>query len=287
MRFFSILFFLFTLASTSSAMITNVVPFAPGGNVDATARSFAKFVKERANIDIITVNKPGAEGLIGLQFISSAPKDGQVIGFSTIYSVASVNLEFEYLSAISKPTMLLVVSTNIDVNNFEDLVQKLEHGKIHSFGVTGPANRTQIEQVISSNSVTESQIIVPYKGAGPALTDLLGGHINFAFLPAGLVTDLIKAGKLKVIASNTLHASFPDITVLPKQYKKWVDIGSDLCVISPKGMAPDKVIFWRELLTEYLNDSTIRYELEGIGSVPLPPGEEYLLQTIKRYNYKK
>ena len=149
---FITLFFLSALVNAAPS-ITAVVTYPPGGGLDQSMRHYQKYVKTNFDIDIVFDYKVGAESLIGSQYLNTAPKDGTVIGFTSIAALAFVvknhKLDFDYVSATRRYDEVIVVSKNTNINDFDDLINQLRSDAVLSFGIGTPAHKLQIDQLLN------------------------------------------------------------------------------------------------------------------------------------------
>lgn len=265
--FLSIILFISTIVIAAPLQI--ILPYAPGGGTEVTARRFQKFLSEKKNIESIIMYKPGAEGIVGTIDISKSPADGSVIGITATMAVIETQAkgnDVELISMLEIPTLLLVSSVDSKIKNFQDLKKQNNI----NFGVGSDPQKKSIEQLITLLN-KQNSITVTYKGGGPVLNDLLGGHIDVAFLPAPIVLPLIESKHLTLLASTA---------TLNKKYKNWINYAG-YCLILPKDSTDTNKKFWTLVVKEYLNDNDVHKDIiSNLGTVP-PSGNEFLKQSIK------
>jgi tripartite-type tricarboxylate transporter receptor subunit TctC len=278
--------FLFSTLINAATSITAVVTFPPGGGLDQSMRHYQKYVKTNFDIDITFDYKAGADSLIGSQYLNTVPKDGTIIGFTSIAGLASVvknnKFEFDYVSATRRYDEVIVVSKNTNINDFDDLVNKLRSDAVLSFGIGTPAHKLQIDQLLTNINPKNPQILVNYKGASPIVNDLLGDHINAAMLPVATVREHVAAGKLKVLGT-TLGLAQYNVPAMSKKYNKWIDI-SGYCIVFPKNTKTEIVEYWKTITKQYLSDPTVLNDFKNEWSVPIQPGDEALKGIINSIN---
>ena len=205
--------------------IKMIVPVPPGGGADAVARSYALQMSKFLGKQIIIENRAGAAGIIAMEALSKSPPDGYTM-IQTNISTISINPfiynklpydafnDFAAISQTSSDPLVLVVNSNLQVNNLKDL---LGYAKNRSAGLTyGSLGNGSIQHLCGHVFGTESAmnfLHVAYKGAAPVTVDLLGGQIDMAFSGPGTVASHIKSGKLIAIAitGNERNPFFPDI----------------------------------------------------------------------------
>lgn len=198
-----------------SKIVTLVVPYAPGGGHDAMARLLAEQLGKRFNQTVIVENKAGANGMIGAEYVARSAPDGHTVLFASpaeivIAPSAYKSMRYDPRKDLAPVTLAgitpLVVVANpaVNVRTMADLVAyaKAHPGKL-SFGSAGNASSQHLAGEWINNLAGIDLLHVPYKGAGPATTAVLGGEIPFAIVGMAPVLPHIKAGKLVPVAVTT------------------------------------------------------------------------------------
>ncbi len=201
-----------------------IVPVPPGGVVDTVARQVASKMSESMGQQVVVDNRAGASGSIGTALAAKFPRDGYTILFAFdthavnphIYKNLSFDTlkDFEPVSLVVKIPLAIAAAANVPVSNLRELVAlaKANPGKYSYASVgAGSSGHLAAEQLKLLSGI--ELVHVPYKGGGPAVTDLLGGQIPFAFLAAGVVTQHIRSGKLKglTLTSAQRSAALPNV----------------------------------------------------------------------------
>ncbi len=200
-----------------------IVPFPPGGATDVLGRVLAAGLQTLWGGTVISEYRPGAAGLIGTRQVVAAPADGQTLLMAStgaILSLASgapapfdIARELAPISLIAAPPYILVVNPNATVRTAAELIAhaKTNPGKL-SFGSSGVGSASHLSGALFAQMAGIELLHVPYRGTGPAVTDLLGGRIDAMFSPALVVTPHIAAGTLRVIGTTgaARSALFPD-----------------------------------------------------------------------------
>ena len=137
-----------------------------------------------------------------------------------------------------------------------------------------------MDYLITTIKPKVTPVVVPYKGGGPVVNDILGGHIDVALLPYALVKDHVTSHKLKIIASTSKIVDYPNIPILTKKYRGFPDYGG-YCMILPKNSDTRIVTFWRQTLEEYLSDTRVKEDFEQDASEAYPAGEKFLKEIVK------
>jgi hypothetical protein len=260
-----------------------IMPFGQGGGVELSLKHIEKYLNER-NITFISIYKPGAEGLIGLQELSKSPKDGSVIGYTTIGSVSNAiksDLNFEYITATRKFTSVLVTNPKTNIKNYTQFESNLQSGKPYSFGYNTPAQLLFIDQLLQKNKPKTEVVKAPYKSVNNVLTDLIGGQTDFAILPYAVVKEHIDSGKLVILGSTSTLHNYPKLVNFDKKYSDWYDIAG-YCFVAPKGTPKEVIVYWQNLIGDYMKDPKMIEEFKQESSTTYPTGSEFLKQIINR-----
>ena len=192
-------------------LIQMVIPMAPGDTVDLSGRAIAAEMTKILKVPVVTINKPGGGSTIGANFVARAKKDGYTILFanSNIYYAHAMDPEavpYDPLTdleplclAVSVP-LTIPVQTESPWKTFQELMtyMKQNPGKIRGsssgVGSVGHFN-FEVVRAETGNAIT----MIPYKGASPAMTALLGGHVETSTLSLSLIAPQVKAGKLRIL----------------------------------------------------------------------------------------
>jgi len=204
-----------------------IVPFPPGGATDVLGRVLAAGLQTAWGQTVISEYRPGAAGVIGTRQVVAAPADGHTLLMAStgaILALASgqsgafdVTRELAPVSLIAAPPYILVVNPNVPVRNAAELIAyaQANPGKL-SFGSSGAGSASHLSGALFGQMSGSDMLHVPYRGTGPAVTDLLGGRIDLMFSPALVVTPHIAAGTLRVIGTTgpARSALFPDFPTI-------------------------------------------------------------------------
>ena len=200
-----------------------VVPFPPGGATDVLGRVLSHELQTLWGQTVISDYRPGAAGLIGTRQVIGSPADGYTLLMAStgaILALASgqsgafdVTRELAPVSLVAAPPYILVVNPSVPVRSAAELIAyaKAHSGKL-SFGSSGVGSASHLSGALFLQMAGLDMLHVPYRGTGPAVTDLLGGRIDVMFSPALVVTPHIAAGTLRVIGTTGPARSslFPD-----------------------------------------------------------------------------
>jgi tripartite-type tricarboxylate transporter receptor subunit TctC len=200
-------------ADYPSRSIKMVVPFAPGGGTDVLGRIIGQKLAEQWGQPVVVENQPGASGGIGTRAVAKADPDGYTLLMASTGALMAasaalapdgpfdVNKFFVPITNVAAPPYLLVANPQLEANNVAELIKLAKASpKALSFGSSGIGAASHLSGALFEKDAKVEMLHVPYKGTGPAVTDLLGGRIDMMFSPSTTVQSFIESGKLKAIA---------------------------------------------------------------------------------------
>lgn len=232
----SLLCFVALLAGTASPAqaqgypkgpISLVIPYAPGDATDLAARPMAEEMSKLLKVPVLVINRPGAGGALGVESAVKANKDGYTIlitnngtlVFRRVLEPATTSYDPEKdlvpLGLTTRMPTVLAVRSELPYKGLAELVEfaKKNPNRVR-FGTAGAGTLGDFT-VVHVNALTGAGItMVPFKGASPALTDVLGGHIEGVAVALGVVSSHVKSGALKAIAISSRFPEFPDVPTL-------------------------------------------------------------------------
>ena len=247
-----------------------VVPYPPGGLTDASARVIAKGLSERLQQPIIVENVGGGGGNIGAEKVAKSPADGYTlfvgnnatIGINTlIYKNLAFDpiKDFAPIAQYAESQTILVVHPSVPANNVAELIAlaKEKPGQLN-FGSTGTGGLSHLAGEMFNNMTGVKTIHIPYKGTGPALTDLLGGQIQMMFNDTSI--PHIKSGKLKALAVTGLKrwAELPDVSTFGELGVKGYETYNWFGILAPAGTPRDVVAKLNREIVAVVNDPATR-----------------------------
>src|SRR5690242_2842069 len=208
--------------------ITLVIPFAPGGSTSIVGRGIADKMSELLGEKIVIDNRPGAGGTVGTRAVAKSDPDGYtlVLGYTGTLAIGpslyknvgyDPRKDFAPIGLIGNAPNSLVVHPSFPAKTVAELVAyaKANPGKVN-FGSAGAGTASHITGEYFARSAGITLVHIPYKGTGPALTDLLGGHIPMAFAPIPASHPNVSAGKLRALAVTSITRSglLPDVPTM-------------------------------------------------------------------------
>ena len=258
--------------------VTLVVPFPPGGATDLLARTLSPKLQATFKQTVIVDNKAGATGTIGAAFVKRAPADGYtllvtslgplVIAPHLIKAPYDAAKEFDYLTVAVQAPNVLVVPAASPLKTVAELVaaEKAKPGTM-TFASAGNGTSDHLSAELFWLQTGTSGLHVPYKGAAPAITDLLGGQVDAAFQNINNVLPHINAGKLRVLAVAAPKRSplLPNVPTLAESGVKDAEATSWQGVVAPKGLPPEVKAQIHAALVEALADPAVKQKFGDIG----------------------
>src|SRR5213080_5273257 len=229
--------------------ITLVIPFAPGGSTTIVGRVIADKMSELLGEKVVVDNRPGAGGTVGTRAVAKSEPDGYtlVLGYTgtlaigpSLYKNAGYDprKDFAPIGLIGNAPNSLVVHPSFPANTIAELIAyaKANPGKVN-FGSAGAGTASHITGEYFAASAGIKLVHIPYKGTGPALTDLLGGHIPMAFAPIPASHPNVSAGKLRALAVTSITRSglLPDVPTMIEAGLSGFDASLSYGLVAPAG----------------------------------------------------
>lgn len=271
-----------------SKPITIIVPFAPGGNLDVITRLIGPVMGRDLGQSIIIENKAGAGGLVGLQHVAKATPDGYTLAITANGSFAITpklqikppitSADFIPVGSVAVTPMVIEVNAS---GKFKDFKEFLDQAKAHpgklSIGHAGngTTNHAAILQLEQTANVKFN--IIPYKGSGPAITDLLAGQIDAVIdqLPSSF--PHINSGKFRPLALTTSNRSsdLPNVPTISELGLKGFNASTTAGLVMPARTPDNIVLILNKALNAALSDPEVKSRLKALGSdvKPSSPAE--------------
>jgi len=213
------------LALYPHRIVRIVVPFAPGGGTDVIARTLAQEMAKDLGASVIVENRPGAGTIIGTQAVAGSEPDGYTLLVGTFAHAVNPSLnaklpydphkDFAPVALIARSFNIVVVNPKSPFQSIADLIAaaKADPGKL-SYGTFGTGTSAHLAGELFKNMAKVDLTTVPYKGAAPAITDLIGGQIQVMFTTVASAAPLIEGGQLRALAVTTTERS-PAFPLVP------------------------------------------------------------------------
>ena len=281
--------------------VTVIVPFPPGGASDVTARLITAKLAERVKQTVVVDNRAGANGALGATALKQAPADGYILLVGSI-GVFAINpalikdlkydpqKDFDLLSVIVRTPNVLVANPGFPANTVRELINYLNKnpGKI-TFASSGIGSSDHLTAALFWQKTGTTGIHVPYRGGGPAINDLVGGHANVSFQNLGAIAQQVKSGSLKALAvtSDMRTATLPDVPTMAEAGVKDLEVYSWQAAAAPKGLPATIKAKLEAELAASAQSLDVKAKFEAVGfEVVASNGaqfEKFLAEEITRW----
>jgi tripartite-type tricarboxylate transporter receptor subunit TctC len=266
-----------------SRVVRVVVAFPAGGPTDFVARLLAERLKPLLGQNVIVENRAGANGSIGADYVAKGEADGHLLFLTTVGAVAitphlskppyDTLRDFAPIALVARPTTILVVKPETAVNSAKELAAlAAEKPGAIPFASTGSGSVTHLALELYQSAAKVKFLHVPYRGAAPALTDLLGGQVTAMFADTPVLLPHIRAGKLKPIgaASASRNPLLPDVATLAEQGFPDTVADNWYGLLAPAKTPPAVVAKVHDAVVAVLEAPDVRETLLQSGAVPAP-----------------
>jgi len=270
-----------------------VIGYTPGGAADQTVRDLAPLLQQELGQPVVVDYKPGAGGTIAADAVAKAAPDGYTIGLvdSAPLTIAphlrrvpyDPQKDFTPIGGVSRGPLVVLVHPSVQARNVGELIAlAASRPSGLPYSSAGPGTLHHLAGELFRTSTHAAFIHVPYKGAGPALTDLMGGQIPLSFVTLGAAMPFMASGKVRAIAVTSARRSsaFPDVPTLAEQGVKGYDVSGWLGVVGPAGLPPDIVARLNGALARALSNPNLRAQLARLGAEPMPCPPQTLTTLI-------
>ncbi|WP_298281416.1 tripartite tricarboxylate transporter substrate binding protein [uncultured Bradyrhizobium sp.] len=269
-------------------LVRIVVPFAPGGGTDVVARTLAQEMQKDLGVTVIIENKPGAGTIIGTQSVAASPPDGYTLLMATFANAVNPSLyrklpydphkDFAPVALVARSFNVVVVNPASPIKSIKDLIAaaRADPEKL-SYGTYGTGTSAHLAGELFKHMAGVNLTTVPYKGAAPAITDLIGGQIQVMFTTVASCASLVEAGQLRAIGVTSAERSpsFPQLPTVAEAGVQGYAAESWYGLYAPANTPPD--------IIDRLNKSAARAVQaeafkklavnEGLVMVAAPPAE--------------
>ena len=274
------------LAIYPERMIRIVVPFAPGGGTDVVARTLAQQMERDLGVSVMIENKPGAGTIIGTQAVAASRPDGYTVLMGTFSHAVNSSLnaklpydphrDFAAVALVARSFNIVVVNPKSPVRTIADLIAaaKASPGKM-TFGTFGVGTSAHLAGELFKDMAKVNLTAVPYKGAAPAITDLIGGQIDVMFTTVASAAALVESGQLRAIAVTSAERSpaFPQLPTVAEAGVPGYAAESWYGLFAPAGTPADVVERLNRSAASAVQSEAVKKLSvnEGLVTVALPP----------------
>jgi tripartite-type tricarboxylate transporter receptor subunit TctC len=275
--------------------IRMIIAFPPGGPTDFVGRLLADKMKELLGQPVIIENKAGANGAIGADFVAKSEPDGHTIFLTTVGAVAitpgmrndlpyNTLRDFAPVTLVVRNTTILVVRSQNAVASARDLAAqaKAKPNEI-AFASTGVGSMPHLALELFQSAAGAKFLHVPYRGAAPAITDLLGGQVQGLFADAPVLLPQISGGTLKPlgVASAKHNPKLPNVATLEELGFHDTEADNWYGLLAPARTPPAVVAKLNRTVVAAINDPVVNGKLVESGAVPAPTSPEDFGKLLK------
>ena len=265
-----------------SRPIKVIVPYTPGGFTDITARLVTQKLQERLGHPVVIDNKPGANSIVGVDALAKSPADGYTFAVVIAAYAANTTLypklpydptkDLVAVSLIGVSPLVAAVNNDTPFKSAADLIDyaRKNPGKV-SYGSSGNGSAVNLTTELLKSMTQTSMVHIPYKGSAPALTDLMGGHIQlFMDAAVGLINPG-KTGKVRLIgvASEKRLAALPDVPTFIEQGIKGFTGSTWAGILAPAGTPPAVIKRVADEVTAIVKLPDVRQKFDEMGTIPV------------------
>ncbi len=276
-----------------------IVPYPPGGGTDVIARIVQEPLSSNLGQQVIIENRGGAGGSIGSEAAARSPADGYTVLFTlsshtinpAIYPKLSFNTEKDFLPVVTIASLpqILVANPDFPAKNVKDVIDmaKAKPGTI-AYASVGNGSPGHLAGAMMAGAANVKMTHIPYRGGGPAVTDVMGGQVPLLWVPIPAAANFVKAGKLKALAVSTTKRSavFPDVPTMIESgfkdfevdswYAMFVPANTPKAAVDRLNAAANKVLTTPEVKEKLLNQGA-----EAVGGSPEALGRVVKAELVK------
>ena len=261
-----------------------IVPFAPGGVTDMVSRVMAQGLTAELGQTVIVENRAGASGIVGADAAAKSPPDGYTLMMGNISTLAinaavfarlpyDPQTSFEPISMVARQPLVVAVNPNVPVKTIAELVAYAKANNKLNFGSAGASLQLATEAFNQAAGIQMTH--VPYKGSGPAMTDLVAGHIEVLFDAFSSLYPFIQQGRLRGLAITSARRSplAPELPTLGELGFPQIEVTSWQGIVVPAGTPPAIVAKLNAAVLKVLESHSVKDQLakQGVEASPSTP----------------
>ena len=280
--------------------ITLIVPYAPGGGNDVVARAVAEPMSKSLGQSLVIENRGGGGGSIGTRQVAKAAPDGYTLGLGgtgtlaidpTLYPNVGYDprKDFAPIGLIATSPLIVLVNETVPARNVQELIAlaKARPGTLN-YASAGIGSGIHLGTVLFAETAGIQLTHIPYKGSGPALTDLLGGHVQIYFSSLPPAIGLVKDGKLRALGVTGLKrsAAFPDVPTVAEQGLPGFEAVLHYGIVAPAGTPRPIIEKLNAALRAALGDNKVHDYIATEGAEPLSTSPDEYAADIDREETK-
>jgi tripartite-type tricarboxylate transporter receptor subunit TctC len=285
--------------SANSKPLRLIVPLTTGSLVDSMARSISNELSRVTGRSVVVENLPGAGGITGTLQLVRAPKDDSTLALVSSNHVINpsiyASVPFDSLkdvtpiTVLGASTMILAVNPSVQAKTTQELIAlaKASPGKLN-FASSGNGTTLHLAAELFNVQAGVKTTHVPYKGQGPAITDLIGGQVDAAFIAVATGAPHVKSGKLRAlgVSSTTRSPVLPEVAPLAETGLPQYSLDSWVAVIAPPNTSRAKVLEWQEVFRKVLASKEVQDAFAAQGIAPKGTTAEWTAEFFKSEHEK-
>ncbi len=271
-----------------------VIPYPPGGSMDALGRALQPGMSESLGVSVVVRNVPGAGGNLGTATVARAKPDGYTMVI-TSNAVVSINphvyenvgfdaqKDFEPISMVAIAPLAIGVAGDSDIKTLQDLVDKGKAGEELTYATPGVASPHHLIGEFFNEQAGINMTHVPYKGIGPGVTDVLGGHIDLAISTMSGFMPFLKDGSIRVlaVADKEPFDKIPDVPTIAESYPGF-EANGWFAALVPAGTPDYAVKKLNQAILDALKDPKVLQAMDMAALIPVGSDPETLVETTQR-----
>ncbi|RTZ43449.1 tripartite tricarboxylate transporter substrate binding protein [Candidimonas sp. SYP-B2681] len=275
-------------AEWPSKPITLVAPFTPGGTTDLVARAVAHQLQNELGQPVVVENKPGAGGTLGAAYVARSAADGYTLLLANVGHAAAAALykglsynfqnDLDSITSVAHVPNVLIVNKSLPVNSVAELLEYIKQrpGEVN-YGSAGIGSTQHLSGELLKSSAKIDAEHIPYKGASPMMSDLIGGRLAFALDSAGSAAAQMAGGNVKALGVTTLKraSAFPDLPTLDEAGVPGYAMTTWYSLAGPKGLPPEVEAKIHAAVVNSMKNPAMQKILAGMAAEPggTPPAE--------------
>jgi tripartite-type tricarboxylate transporter receptor subunit TctC len=278
-----------------SKPIKLIVPFASGGATDLYARTLGAALSVELGQQIVVEARPGVGGLTGVDALAKSPPDGYTLCLAGVAALSAIpfmvtKMPFDWqkdlalISLVVRVPEVAVVNQTIAANSLPEFVAyaRANPGKIN-FGSAGAGSVTHLGVELLKTEAKIDLVHVPYRGAGPAITDMLGNHIQLLISDAPVIAPYVRSGKIKALAitSDARSSTLPEVPTTGEAGYPKVNSDNWYGLVAPARTPPDVLDRLRKATVAVLQSVELKRQFENLGAVLIPSTPDEFFTYIK------
>jgi tripartite-type tricarboxylate transporter receptor subunit TctC len=271
-----------------------VVPFPPGGGTDVVARTVAPKMQELLGQPVLIENRAGAGGNIGTEYVAKSPADGYTLLVASAATAINhtlaknpgwdLNKDFAPVVLLVLNQSLLVAHPSVPVSNVRELIAlaKAKPGQV-TFASYGNGSSAHLIGELFKMMAGVDLLHVPYKGAAPAVNDVLGGQVNVLFADVAAILPQVKSGKVKALGIGSAHrfSGLPDVPTIAESGVPGFEGGGFLGLVAPAGTPRDAIAALNAAALKSLAMPDVNERLNALASPPVGESPEYFAKFLR------